>query len=132
MSVSRKLLAAVSILFAAGAAQALETAPYSPAALAAAQQAGAPVAVHFHAGWCSTCRLQEKALESLRSDPHLDLTVLVADFDQERELKARLGIRAQSTIVVFRGTRETTRLLGQTSPQAIRAALNTALETGSR
>jgi len=65
----RSLAAAGLLALAATFAQALTLAPYSEQALAAAQQAGQPVAVHFHADWCPTCKQQEKAFAQLQSEP---------------------------------------------------------------
>jgi thiol:disulfide interchange protein len=93
-----------------------------------AQTAGMPVAVHFHADWCSTCKAQEKAFAALRSDPALKgMTVLVADYDKERELKQAMNVRSQSVVVVFKGSKETARVGGETKPEKIKAALATAL-----
>ncbi|MCK6426508.1 MAG: thioredoxin family protein [Burkholderiaceae bacterium] len=122
----RGLCAAVA-LTASAWAQALEVKPFSAEALAAAQQAGQPVAVHFHAEWCPTCKLQEKALTQLKGESGLDLTVLVADYDKEKELKKAMRVRTQSTLVVFRGTQEKARLAGDTAADKIRAALKAAL-----
>ncbi len=121
-------LAVASILLtAAVSAQALEVKPYTAAVLAQAQQANKPVAVHFHADWCPTCRAQDKALQSLKTDPALDLTVLVANYDTEKDLKRRFNVRTQSTIVVLHGQKESARLVGDTSAASIRDALKTAL-----
>lgn len=46
------------LLGASSSARALEVKPFSTAALASAQKAGQPVAVHFHAEWCPNCRKQ--------------------------------------------------------------------------
>lgn len=120
--------AAAATLLAAGfAAQALEILPYSAAALASAQQAGKPVAVHFHADWCPTCKQQEKSLAQLKAEPGLDLAVLVADYDKEKDLKKSMKVRTQSTLVVFKGAEEKARLAGDTSADAIRKALKAAL-----
>lgn len=124
---TRRLLLSAALLVSAAWAQALELAPYSDAALAASQKAGKPVALHFHADWCSTCRAQQRALDALRSEPGLDVTVLVADFDKEKALKQQLGVRSQSTLIVFRGADEKARLAGETSAERLRAALKTAL-----
>lgn len=124
---TRRLLLSAALLVSAAWAQALELAPYSDAALAASQKAGKPVALHFHADWCSTCRAQQRALDALRREPGLDVTVLVADFDKEKALKQQLGVRSQSTLIVFRGTDEKVRLAGETSAERLRAALKTAL-----
>ena len=126
MSILRPLLAS-ALLLSVSFAQALEIAPYSDAALAEAQQAGKPVAVHFHADWCSTCRAQEKALNTLREDKSLDLTVLVANYDKEKALKEKMAVKAQSTLIVFRGATEVTRLVATTSALMIRTELQKAL-----
>ncbi|CAJ0794248.1 MAG: thioredoxin family protein [Ralstonia sp.] len=111
---------------AATLAQALEIQPYSASTLAAAQQADKPVAVHFRADWCPTCRAQDKALQELRKEPGLDLTVLEANYDTEKELKRKFGVQAQSTLVVLHGRKEVTRLVGDTSTDGIRRALKAA------
>ncbi|WP_247664255.1 thioredoxin family protein [Ideonella alba] len=108
-------------------AQALETLPYTAQALAAAQQAGQPVALHFHADWCPTCRQQTTVLNQLKADPALKLTVLVVDYDNEKDLRKALQVRTQSTVIVYRGTTEKARIAGETAPDKIRAALQAAL-----
>lgn len=119
---------AIATLFAAAAgAQALELKPYSAATLQGLQTAGKPVAVHFHADWCPLCRAQDKALESLKSERGLDLTVLQANYDTERALKRQLGVNSQATFVVFKGRQEAQRLVGETGVDGIRAVLKTAL-----
>ncbi|MFN4362213.1 MAG: thioredoxin family protein [Hylemonella sp.] len=123
----RHVLAALALLLSFGSAQALNIQPYSPAALQAAQQAGQPVALHFHADWCPTCRAQEKVFQSLRNDASLPLTLLVVDYDKERELKRALKVRAQSTLIVYRGSKETRRSGGETEAAALRDALKSAL-----
>lgn len=127
MKILPRILAAVALLFTLAAAQALEIRPYSAAALKTAQDAGQPVALHFHADWCPTCRAQTKVFEALKADPKLPLTLLVADYDQERELKRQLGVRTQSTLVVYRGTKETARLAGNTDAATLQKALHSAV-----
>ncbi len=126
MKISRLIVAAL-IVGAATLSQALEIKPYTAAALAAAQKADKPVAVHFHADWCPTCRAQEKVLQTLKAEPGLDLTVLVANYDTEKDLKRRFNVRAQSTLIVLRGQQEWARLVGDTSADSIRQALKAAL-----
>ena len=106
---------------------ALEVKPYSAAALSAAQKADQPVAVHFRADWCPTCRAQDKVLQSLKAEPGLDLTVLSANYDTEKALKRRFKVNAQSTLVVLHGQTERARLVGDTTAQGIRDALKSAL-----
>lgn len=123
----RHVLAMLALLLSFGSAQALNIQPYSPAALQAAQQAGQPVALHFHADWCPTCRAQEKVFQSLKGDASLPLTLLVVNYDKERELKRALKVRAQSTLIVYRGSQETRRSGGETEAAVLRDALKSAL-----
>ena len=122
----RALLGAL-VAGAATLAQALEVKPFSAESLAAAQAAGKPVAVHFHAEWCGTCKQQEKAIAQLQGDKSLDMLLLVADYDKEKALRRSLRVRSQSTMVVFRGQQERARLAGDTSADKFRTALRAAL-----
>lgn len=122
-----RLLSGIAVLVASLHALALEVQPYSPQALAALQKADKPVALHFHADWCPTCRAQDKAIEGLKGDPALDLTLLTVNYDTEKALKREFNVRTQSTLVVLHGKRETARLVGDTSAAGIRAALKSAL-----
>jgi thiol-disulfide isomerase/thioredoxin len=122
-----RLAAAAALAFCATMAHALTVVPYSAAAFAAAQKAGEPVVLHFHAGWCPTCRAQDKAFETLKSDPALKLTVMQADFDTEKALEKQLKVNAQSTLVVYRGATERTRSTGETDPARLKALLQGAL-----
>lgn len=120
------LLAPALFLF-AGWAQALEIQPYAANTLQQLQTQGKPVALHFHADWCPTCRAQETSLRGLQGDPQLkDVTLLVVNYDNERDLKKALKVRAQSTLLVFKGNRETARQGGETAPDKLKAALLTA------
>lgn len=121
-------LAGIVLLGAAGLAQALELRPYDAATLAGLQAAGKPVALHFHADWCPTCVNQSRALEQLKAGGQLPgLTVLVADYDKEKDLKRQLKVRSQSVLVVFKGGAEVARSAGETQPEALRQVLAKAL-----
>ena len=122
-----KLIISALLFCAAAASHALDVKPYSATALAEAQKADKPVALHFRADWCPTCRAQDKVLESLKTEPGLDLTVFAVNYDTEKELKRRFQINAQSMIVVLKGQKETSRLLGDTSKLNILTALKSPL-----
>lgn len=127
MKTLTRLLALVAALAIHGFAHALTIAPFTPQAFAQAQQAGKPVAVHFHADWCPTCVQQEKAFRLLSAESGLDITLLVADYDKEKDLRRQMKVRSQSTLVVFRGADEKARSGGETSPERLRAVLKAAL-----
>lgn len=121
------LIAASMLLGAASLAQALEIQPFSAAALAQAEKADQAVALHFHADWCPTCRAQAKVLEQLKSEPGLELTVLVASYDDEKALKRRFNVRSQSTLIALHGDKERARMIGDTTAEGIRRVLKAAL-----
>jgi thioredoxin 1 len=122
-----KMVLSAVLLGAAALAHALEVKPYSAQALAAAQKADQPVAIQFHADWCPTCKAQDKVLQSLKAEPGLDVTLLIANYDTEKALKQRFKVRAQSTIVALHGKQERARLVGETSADSIRNVLKAAL-----
>lgn len=108
-------------------AAALEIAPFSAEALTQAQRDDAPVALHFHSRSCGTCRLQAKAFDAMRADRRLAMTLLVVDFDDDRETSRAFRVFAPGALVVLRGTVERARLLGVVDPAQLRAALRSAL-----
>lgn len=118
----------ISLFAASAIAQALDVKPFSAESLISAQKAGKPVAVHFHADWCPTCRKQATALERLKADKSLHtVTVLIANYDAERELRRSMKVRTQSTLVVFKGMEESARLAGETQDTKLATALRSAL-----
>ena len=122
-----KLIVSGLLVAAATLSHALEVKPYSAAALAEAEKAYQPVALHFHADWCPTCRAQDKVVQSLKTEKGLDLTILTVNYDTEKDLKRRFKVNSQSSLIVLRGQKETARLVGDTSTDGIRDALKTAL-----
>ncbi|MEK8084822.1 thioredoxin family protein [Aquabacterium sp. A3] len=121
-------LLATAFLTLGAASHALEVQPYNATALAGLQNAGKPVAVHFHADWCPTCVKQAQSLEQLKARDQLKgMTVLVADYDKEKDLKRQYKVRSQSVLIVFKGDQEVARLGGQTQPEPIAQALAKAL-----
>ena len=121
-----RLLLAASLLLATSVSHALTVAPYSPAALAAAQKAGEPVVLHFHASWCPTCRAQDKVFDALKADPSLKVTLMEVDYDTEKALERQLKVTAQSTLIVFHGATERNRSTGETDPGKLKAILQSA------
>ena len=118
-----QLLAGLALAASASLAVALDIQPYSPESLAAKQKAGEAVSLHFHADWCPTCRAQEKVFNGWKGDATVPGTLLIVNYDKERELKRQLGVRTQSTVIAYKGGKETGRLAGDTDPRALRAVL---------
>ena len=125
----RYLAASILVLFAALAgfgSQAAEQ-PFYRVAFDSAVKAGEPVAVVFHADWCPTCRAQAPVLKQLIGQPkYKALTLFVANFDDESQLKRDLHVNKQSTIVVFRHGAEIARSTGDTQSDRLDAVLSGA------
>ena len=123
-----RILAAALLVAGTNAALALDVKPYTADAFAKAQRANQPVALLFHADWCPTCRLQQKTIAMLQEEPGLDdITILKVDYDRDQELRRWMQVRAQSTLIVYRGKVEKGRSAGVTEIDALRAALQAAL-----
>jgi thioredoxin 1 len=97
---------------------------YSPQAFAAAQAAGKPILLHITAPWCPTCKAQAPILSKLEATPKFkNLVVLNIDFDTSKDLLRKLRVAQQSTLIVFKGSREMGRSTGDTNPASIEALL---------
>ena len=118
----RLSLAAVPLVAAllATPASAAEQLDFTPAAMSAAQAAGKPVVVDVSATWCPTCKAQAPIVQSLLKDPKFkDLVLLHVDFDTQKAVLRQYDVRAQSTFVAFKGSREVGRSTGDTDKASI-------------
>lgn len=120
----RRTVLGLGLVALAPVAMALDIQPYSAERLAQLQASGKAVGVHFHAEWCGTCKAQEKALQAIKTEGSLPgVALLVADYDKEKDLRKQMKVRAQSTLVVFKGNQEVARVGGDTEAGKLKAAL---------
>jgi thiol-disulfide isomerase/thioredoxin len=121
------LAAALAAFLLAASAWAGEL-PYEKAAFEKALAQGKPVIVDFFADWCPTCKAQKPHVQSLMGTPKMkDVTLFVADYDKEKDLKKALRVTQQSTFVVFKGGKEVGRATGQTAKEDLAALFGKAL-----
>jgi len=130
--ISRRNLIAAGILgvtlVVTPAAFAAETIAYTPAAFDAAQKAGRSMLVEIHATWCPTCKAQAPILADLERDQKFkDLVVVHVDFDSQKDAVRRFGARVQSTLVTFKGGKETGRSVGDTNRGSLATLLDKAI-----
>jgi thioredoxin-like negative regulator of GroEL len=102
--------------------------PFSAEAFKAAQASGSPILVEIHADWCPTCKAQIPILDKLTADPKFrDLVVFRVDFDSMKPVVKQFGAQMQSTLIVFKGSAEQGRSVGDTKQASIAALLDKSL-----
>ena len=102
--------------------------PFSTEAFKAAQAAGSPILVEIHADWCPTCKAQSPILDKLTADPKFkDLKIFRVDFDAMKPAVKEFGAQMQSTLIVFKGSAEQGRSVGDTNQGSISALLDKSL-----
>jgi thioredoxin 1 len=103
-------------------------APFSAEAFKAAQASGSPILVEIHADWCPTCKAQNPILDRLTADPKFkDLKIFRVDFDDMKPVVKQFGAQMQSTLIVFKGSAEQGRSVGDTKEASIAALLDKTL-----
>jgi len=102
--------------------------PFSAEAFKAAQASGSPILVEIHADWCPTCKAQNPILDRLTADARFkDLKVFRVDFDAMKPVVKQFGAQMQSTLIVFKGSAEQGRSVGDTREASIAALLDKSL-----
>ena len=100
--------------------------PFSSNAFEQAQAAGKAVLIDVSAPWCPTCRQQKPTIQGLeKSIP--SLVVFEVDFDTAKDVLRRFRVQTQSTLIVFKGTNEMGRSIGETDPEKIKALVSKGL-----
>ena len=129
--ISRRHVLAAGGLFVAltvAPAFAAQRANFTQAAFEAAQKAGKSILVEVHAPLCPTCKAQTPVLAKYESEPRFaELAVFHVDFDTQKDALRTFNAQMQSTLIVFKGLKETGRSVGATDPLSIEELLEKAL-----
>ena len=87
-----------------------------------------PTIMHVHAGWCPVCAKQGPIIEALMQEPEFkDVIVFKIDFDADKPLVDKLGVKFQSTLIAAKGSTEIGRSAGATDKDKLREFIRTAL-----
>lgn len=124
----RIMLAAFALLWtiSGGAAFAAEYRKFDRADFEKAQADGRPILVDVAAWWCPTCSAQKSAIKAATAGKAFDrMIVYRLDYDGQKKDWRRLKVRQQSTLIAFKGSRETGRSVGDTDSNRILTLLNT-------
>lgn len=122
----RRLFAGVTLFFVATLPFASSQQPFEAKAFKAAADAGRPILIEVHADWCPTCRAQLPILDKLSGDPaYRNIARFRVDFDKQKDVVKQFQARMQSTLILFKGSTEVARSVGETDEGRIRALLDT-------
>jgi thioredoxin 1 len=94
--------------------------PFDDQSFKQAQAAGKTVLIDVTAPWCPTCRQQAPIIAQIEKEKP-NLVVYEVDFDTAKDTLKRFRVQYQSTLIVFKGTKEVGRSTGDTDPARIRA-----------
>ena len=94
--------------------------PYNAGAFQDAQKAEKTILLHVTAPWCPTCKAQHPIVANLEKE-RPNLVVYNIDFDTAKDILRQFRVQYQSTLIVFKGTQEVGRALGDTKAAGIEA-----------
>ena len=114
--------------FAAAHADEPKFSNFTNEAFAAAQKDGKRVLVDVWASWCPTCKAQGPILKGLLEAPeNKDVVMLRVNFDTQLDVLKAFKVQSQSTLIMFKGTKETARSVGDTDPGSIAKLVGSAV-----
>lgn len=123
-SVIRFMLASLALLAVSFGAQAGQ--PFNAKAFQDAQAAGKSILIDITAPWCPVCKVQRPIIAGLQQG-NPQLAVFEVDFDRSKDVLRQFGAQRQSTLIVFKGTTEVGRSVGDTDPASIAALVSKGL-----
>ena len=94
--------------------------PFDAKSFQSAQAEGKPILVDITAPWCPTCRQQRPIVQEIEKE-RPDLVVYEVDFDSAKDVLKKFRVQYQSTLIVFKGSKEVARSTGETDPVPIRS-----------
>jgi len=84
--------------------------PYASMAHKAVQDEGKLSLVFFHAPWCPVCRAQEPKLLARLNGDFKHVVPFKVDYDSNMELRKMMNVARQSTLILYKGSKEIARL----------------------
>ncbi len=83
-----------------------------------------PVVVDFWAEWCGPCRMVAPTLEALAEEYEGTAVIAKLNTDQNQQTPVQFNISAIPTMIFFKDGKETARLVGVETKDAIKAKID--------
>jgi len=87
-----------------------------------------PVLIDFWAPWCMPCKIIAPAVDSLAQELKGRVKVSKSNVDENPDIATALSVLNIPTLVVFKGGKEISRMIGVNSKEAIEAKLKTLID----
>ena len=90
-------------------------------------QSKTPVLVDFWAPWCRPCQMVAPILEELAEEYSNKLTFAKLNVDQNAKIAAKYGIMTIPNLIIFKGGKPASQIVGYKPKKELKRDLDTAL-----
>ena len=87
-----------------------------------AKASGKTIVINSYEVWCGTCGKQTKILDQAEKE-FRDIVFLSYEQSKNKNVAKELGIKFWTTIVIYKGSNEVARIVGQTNKKIIYSAI---------
>ena len=87
-----------------------------------AKASGKTIVINSYEVWCGTCSAQTKVLNKAEKE-FKEIIFLSYEQSKNKDVANKLDIKYRSTIVVYKGNNEVSRIIGQTKKEEIYLAI---------
>ena len=95
---------------------------FSIEAFEKAKASGKTIVINSYEIWCGTCGAQTKVLNEAEKE-FKEIIFLSYEQSKNKDIAKKLGIKHWTTIVVYKGSNEISRIIGQTKKEIIYSAI---------
>lgn len=133
MKLFSKVFASLVLMIMMASAHAFDKEPYTQERFDELTTAGEVVLIDVYATWCPTCAKQQKAIAAyVEANPDNKFTVLVVDFDDNKDLVRQFRAPRQSTLLLYKGSEQFWFSVAESRPEVIAAELDKAINFKSK
>ena len=95
---------------------------FSIETLEKAKTTGKTIVINSYEIWCGTCSKQTKILDQAEKEFN-EIIFLSYEQSKNKDIAKKLGIKHWTTIVIYKGSNEIYRIIGQTDKETIYSAI---------